>query len=99
MVQLLKKFDWNWVSVVGSDDEYGQMGQQQFSSMANDESICVAYEGLIPVYSDPEQAVKEILNRIVDAKVGVVVVFSHSKPARDFFKEVNSLNATLWVIL
>ncbi len=58
MVQLLKMFDWNWVSVVGSDDEYGQMGQQQFSSMANDESICVAYEGLIPVYSDPEQAVK-----------------------------------------
>ncbi|KAL0180709.1 hypothetical protein M9458_023115, partial [Cirrhinus mrigala] len=78
MVQLLKEF---------GDDEYGQKGQQQFSSMANEESICVAYQGLIPVYSDPEQAVKEILNRIVDAKVGVVVVFSIPKAARDFFIE------------
>uniref|UniRef100_A0A8C1IW17 Taste receptor type 1 member 3 n=1 Tax=Cyprinus carpio TaxID=7962 RepID=A0A8C1IW17_CYPCA len=80
------------------DDEYGQKGQEQFSSMANEESICVAYQGLIPVYSDPEQAVKEILNRIVDAKVGVVVVFSLPKPARDFFIEVIKRNMTgVWV--
>nr|BBE15826.1 taste type 1 receptor 3-2 [Cyprinus carpio] len=98
MVQLLKEFGWNWVSVVGSDDEYGQKGQQQFSSMANEESICVAYQGLIPVYSDPVQAVTEILNRIVDAKVGVVVVFSLPKPARDFFAEVIRRNMTgVWV--
>ncbi|XP_051769379.1 taste receptor type 1 member 3 isoform X1 [Ctenopharyngodon idella] len=98
MVQLLKEFGWNWVSIVGSDDEYGQKGQQQFSSMANEESICVAYQGLIPVYSDPEPAIKEILSRIVDAKVGVVVVFSLPKPARDFFIEVIKRNITaVWV--
>ncbi|XDV51232.1 hypothetical protein PO909_020153 [Leuciscus waleckii] len=98
MVQLLKEFGWNWVSVVGSDDEYGQQGQQQFSSMANEESICVAYQGLIPIYSNPEPMIKEILNRIVDAKVGVVVVFSLPKPARDFFIEVIKRNITaVWV--
>ncbi|RXN23067.1 taste receptor type 1 member 3-like isoform X3 [Labeo rohita] len=98
MVQLLKVFGWNWVSVVGSDDEYGQKGQQQFSSMANEESICVAYQGLIPVYSDSEQAVNEILNHIVDAKVGVVVVFSTPKPAREFFIQVIKRNMTaVWV--
>lgn len=90
MVKLLKEFGWNWVSVVGSDDEYGQKGQRQFSSMANEESICVAYQGLIPVYSNPEETIKEILDRIVEAKVGVVVVFSLPKPARDFFTEVKS---------
>lgn len=89
MVQLLNEFGWNWVSVVGSDDEYGQKGQQQFSSMANDASICVAYQGLIPVYNNPESTIKEILDRIVEAKVGVVVVFSLPKPARDFFIEVS----------
>lgn len=88
MVQLLTQFGWNWVSVVGSDDEYGQQGQQLFSSMANEESICVAYQGLIPIYTNPEPMIKEILDRIVDAKVGVVVVFSLPKPARNFFIEV-----------
>ncbi|XP_052465223.1 taste receptor type 1 member 3 [Carassius gibelio] len=98
MVQLLKEFGWKWVSVVGSDDEYGQKGQELFSSMANEQSICVAYQGLIPVYSDQEQTVKEILSRIEDAKVGVVVVFSSPKPARDFFIEVIKRNMTgVWV--
>ncbi|XP_067287906.1 taste receptor type 1 member 3 [Pseudorasbora parva] len=98
ILQLLKEFGWNWVSVVGSDDEYGQKGQQQFSSMANEASICVAYQGLIPVYSDPEPTIKEMLNRIVDAKVGVVVVFSVPKAARDFFIQVIKRNMTaVWV--
>ncbi|KAA0707507.1 Taste receptor type 1 member 3 [Triplophysa tibetana] len=98
MVKLLKVYGWNWVSVVGSDDEYGQKGQRQFSSMANEESICVAYQGLIPVYSNPEETIKEILDRIVEAKVGVVVVFSLPKPATDFFIEVIKRNMTgVWV--
>lgn len=98
MIQLLKQFGWNWVSVIGSDEEYGQMGQQQFSSMANDESICVAYQGLIPVYSDPGPTIQDMLNRIVDAKVGVVVVFSIPIPAKAFFTEVIKRNITaVWV--
>ncbi|XP_055040994.1 taste receptor type 1 member 3 [Misgurnus anguillicaudatus] len=98
IVQLLNQFQWNWVSVVGSDEEYGQSGQQLFSSMANDGSICVAYQGLIPVYSDPKPMITEILDHIVEANVGVVVVFSLPNPARDFFTEVIRRNMTgVWV--
>ncbi|XP_030634149.1 LOW QUALITY PROTEIN: taste receptor type 1 member 3 [Chanos chanos] len=98
MVQLLKEFHWNWVAVVGSEDEYGRKGQQQFSSVAGERSICVAYEGVIPIYSDPVPVVTEILQNIVMTKVGVVVVFALAEPAKVFFTEVIRRNMTgIWV--
>ncbi|KAM9535019.1 taste receptor type 1 member 3 isoform 1-T1 [Salvelinus alpinus] len=98
MVRLMNRFQWNWVAVVGSEDEYGRQGQRQFSTLAAESSICVAYEGLIPIYSDPQPVVREMLDRITESKVGVVVVFSLSQPARAFFTEVIRRNLTgVWV--
>ncbi|KAL4622541.1 taste receptor type 1 member 3 [Arapaima gigas] len=98
IVELMKEFGWNWVAVVGSDDEYGKQGQIQVSSLAANNSICVAYEGLIPVYSDPESMVSEILDGIQNAEVGVVVVFALSSPAQAFFSQVIQRNMTgVWV--
>ncbi|KAI4899621.1 hypothetical protein NFI96_030397 [Prochilodus magdalenae] len=95
MVQLLKEFSWNWVAVIGSDDDYGKQGKQQLSSMAVEEGICVAYEGLIPVYGDPVPVIREILEAINETKVGVAVVFSVSQATAAFFKEVIKMNMKL----
>lgn len=92
---LLKEFNWNWVAVVGSEEEYGQQGVQEFSKAASNKSICVAYQGLIPVYTDPEPVVKTIIDNIENTKVGVVVVFSLPLPAQVFFKEVSKANVGL----
>lgn len=89
MVQLLQEFGWNWVAVIGSDETYGKQGQQQVSQNAADGGICVAYEGLIPVYEDPVPTISEILDGIVEAKVGVVVVFASSTASAAFFAEVS----------
>ncbi|KAM6980697.1 taste receptor type 1 member 3 [Aplochiton taeniatus] len=105
MVQLMLEFDWNWVAVVGSDDEYGRQGQRRFSSMAVERSLCVAYEGLIPLYSDPGPVIVDILKRIEESHVQVVVVFALSDPAAIFFQEVIKQNmsgvwiaSTAWVL-
>uniref|UniRef100_A0A3Q3WB43 Taste receptor type 1 member 3 n=1 Tax=Mola mola TaxID=94237 RepID=A0A3Q3WB43_MOLML len=88
MVLLLLNFDWNWVAVVGSEEEYGQQGVQEFSKIAANKSVCVAYQGLIPVYTDPEPVVKTIIDNIIATNVEVVVVFSLPGQAQVFFKEV-----------
>lgn len=89
MAFLLKEFNWNWVAVVGSEEEYGQQAVQDFSKTADHMSICVAYQGLIPVYTDPAPAIETIINNILSTNVQVVVVFSLSVPAENFFKEVS----------
>uniref|UniRef100_A0AAY4CUY2 Taste receptor type 1 member 3 n=1 Tax=Denticeps clupeoides TaxID=299321 RepID=A0AAY4CUY2_9TELE len=98
MVRLLKEFNWNWVAVIASEDEYGTQGQQQFSSMAADQSICVAYEGLIPIYTDPIPAIRDIIEHIRGTNVGVVVLFALTQSATAFFTEVIKRNlSAVWV--
>ena len=94
---LLREFNWNWVAVVGSEEEYGQQGVQQFSKIAEKMSVCVAYQGLIPVYTDPLPAIRTIINNILATNVGVVVVFSLAEPAETFFKEVRQCGTTRYI--
>ncbi|XP_068567823.1 taste receptor type 1 member 3 [Cebidichthys violaceus] len=98
MVLLLKEFDWNWVAVVGSEEEYGQRGVQEFSKTAENMSVCVAYQGLIPVYTDPEPAIDTIIKNIQATEVKVVVVFSIADQVEVLFKEVIRRNVTaVWI--
>lgn len=94
MVQLLQEFGWNWVAVIGSDETYGQQGQQYVSQEAANGGICVAYEGLIPVYEDPVPTIREILDGIVQTKVNVVVVFATATASASFFQEVSWKHTT-----
>lgn len=89
MVLLLERFNWNWVAIVASEEEYGQQGVQEFSKIAANKSVCVAYQGLIPVYSDPTPMIKTIVDNIIATKVEVVVVFSLPQQAEEFFTEVS----------
>ncbi|KAM8916512.1 LOW QUALITY PROTEIN: taste receptor type 1 member 3, partial [Spinachia spinachia] len=98
MMLLLKRFKWNWVAVVGSEEEYGKAGVQEFSKLAENTSVCVAYQGLIPVYTDPKSAIDTIINNINATNVSVVVVFSIGDPAEVFFKEVIKRKVTaVWI--
>ncbi|CAJ1050516.1 taste receptor type 1 member 3 [Xyrichtys novacula] len=98
IVLLLNEFKWNWVAIVGSEEEYGQGGVQEFSKIAENKSVCVAYQALIPVYTDPGPAVLTIIDNIVAASVKVVVLFALPKPAETLFKEVIRRNLTgVWI--
>ncbi|XP_005943707.1 taste receptor type 1 member 3 [Haplochromis burtoni] len=94
IIKLIEEFGWNWVAIVGSDEEYGQQGVQMFTKLADNTSVCVAYQGLIPVYTDPEPAIETIIGNIKETKVGVVVVFTLPEQSEIFFKEVIRSNLT-----
>nr|XP_056721421.1 taste receptor type 1 member 3-like [Euleptes europaea] len=90
MVKLLTFFKWNWIAVVGSDDEYGREGLSLLSSMAASAGICIAYEGLIPAdVSIPnlEETLELAIQSINKTNVNVVILFSNDRPVRAFLKE------------
>ncbi|MEQ2166248.1 hypothetical protein GOODEAATRI_025945 [Goodea atripinnis] len=89
MVHLMNRFNWTWVAVIGSEEEYGQRGVQQFSKVAENMSVCVAYQGLIPVYTDPGPAIQTIINNIKTTQVKVVIVFALAEQAAFFFQQVS----------
>ncbi|XP_077112476.1 taste receptor type 1 member 3-like [Ranitomeya variabilis] len=101
MVALMTIFKWNWIAAVASDDDYGETALRQFSSFAMASGICLAYEGLIPTYlstSDTSTAIEEILDKIVQADVEVVLVFASLTQSVALFKEVIARNMTrVWI--
>ncbi|XP_073511349.1 taste receptor type 1 member 3-like [Phyllobates terribilis] len=101
MVTLMTFFKWNWIAAVASDDDYGETALRQFSSVGMASGICLAYEGLIPTYlstSDTSTVIEEILDKIEQTDVKVVLVFASLTQSIALFKEVIVRNMTrVWI--
>lgn len=77
MIQLLVRFNWTWIALLGSDNSYGLAGMQSLSQQAPDYNICIAYQGVIPEYTrDTEQVMRNMVDNILKTKVTTIVVFS-----------------------
>ncbi|XP_055984308.1 taste receptor type 1 member 3 [Sorex fumeus] len=103
MVALLRALHWNWVAALGSDDEYGRQGLSLFSSLASTQGICVAHEGLVPLpgpASTPQLGpVLDLLHRVNQSRVQVVVLFASPLAARSLFTHSTQqkLSSKVWV--
>ncbi|KAM5140360.1 taste receptor type 1 member 3-like [Mantella aurantiaca] len=101
MVDLMTRFKWNWIAAVASGDDYGETALQQFSSSAMGKGICVAYEGLIPKItssSETSAVIEDILDKIAQADVNVVLVFASLSQSIALFQEVIVRNMTkVWI--
>ncbi|KAM4652125.1 taste receptor type 1 member 1-like [Discoglossus pictus] len=98
MLHLLKKFNWTWIAIVGSDDAYGRNGLKSLNTLLVNNGICVAYQGIIP-YNTNLTEIRQMVGNIMQTKVKVTVVFSTYVLAKAFFEEVVEANVTemVWV--
>ncbi|XP_044133498.1 taste receptor type 1 member 3-like [Bufo gargarizans] len=101
MVTLMTFFKWNWIAAVASEDNYGETALQQLSASGMSSGICIAYEGLIPTYlstSETIAVIEDILYRIEQTDVKVVLVFASLTQSVALFKEVIVRNMTrVWI--
>ncbi|XP_001496162.2 taste receptor type 1 member 1 isoform X1 [Equus caballus] len=100
MVLLLQSFGWVWISLVGSDDEYGQLGVQALENQGTQQGICIAFKGIVPSSARPgDDSMWNMMSRLDWARTTVVVVFSSRQPARVFFESVvlANLTAKVWI--
>ncbi|XP_034393423.1 taste receptor type 1 member 1 [Cyclopterus lumpus] len=100
MIQLLRRFNWTWIALLGSDNSYGLAGMQSLFKQAPHYGICIAYQGVIPSYGDDTfQTMRNIVESIQKTKVNTIVVFSSKSKVRDFFPFVIEQNVTgkVWI--
>uniref|UniRef100_A0A8C4NPC1 G-protein coupled receptors family 3 profile domain-containing protein n=1 Tax=Eptatretus burgeri TaxID=7764 RepID=A0A8C4NPC1_EPTBU len=68
-------FDWAFVGVLGSDNDYGHNGISQFVSEAEQEGTCIAFRETMPKEFDADDLVRfDLLN---ETKAKVLLVFSN----------------------
>ncbi|XP_060115585.1 taste receptor type 1 member 3-like [Heteronotia binoei] len=79
MVQLLRKFHWNWVAALASDDEYGRRALELFVQLALTRETCVAYEAILPSAQTQRERWKQLItitSQLVEAAINTTVVFA-----------------------
>lgn len=100
MIQILVRFNWTWIALLGSDNDYGLQGMQSLSQQASHYGICIAYQGIIPSFSeDKVQTMRTMVDSILTTKVNTIVVFSSKSKLRRFFPFVVERNVTdkVWI--
>ncbi len=100
MIQLLIRFKWTWIALLGSDNAYGRQGMQSLAQQAPHHGICIAYQGLIPSYGDDTiQTMRNVVSNLLTTKVDTIVVFSSKSKLRGFFPFVVERNVTgkVWI--
>ncbi|XP_012732631.2 taste receptor type 1 member 1 [Fundulus heteroclitus] len=100
MIQLLVRFNWMWIALLGSDNDYGLQGMQSLSEQASQYGICIPYQGIIPTASEETaQTMRNMVDNILKTKVNTIVVFSSKTKFHDFLPYVLERNVTekVWI--
>ncbi|XP_029433915.1 taste receptor type 1 member 1 [Rhinatrema bivittatum] len=97
---LLRHFNWTWIAILGSDNDYGRKGMQSLYDLTDEFDICVAYQAVIPSSADGQEAeMKHIVSNLAQYEVQVVVVFATKNLAKVLFEVTIQENATQMVWL
>lgn len=100
IIQLLMYFNWTWIALIGSDNDYGLEGMQSLYEQAPNYGICIAYQGIIPSLTDSTaQTMRNMVEGILKTKVNTIVVFSSKSKLSGFFPFVIEQNVTnkVWI--
>lgn len=100
MIQILVRFNWTWIALLGSDNSYGIQGMQGLSQQASLYNVCIAYQAVIPAATDKtKQYMQDMVKNILKTKVNTIVVFANKRRAAGFFPFVIDQNVTgkVWI--
>ena len=100
MIDILKKYKWNYIFAVGSDDNYGKLAISTLKKLAAKNNICVAQDEYISYQTDKtkEQArqIAEKLRNSTHTKV--VVLFTYTVQGALIMKETNKMSVKkMWL--
>lgn len=94
-------YGWDWVGVVYGDDEYGRAAFQSFLRDAEANSVCLAYQEMLPHYSDHSQSIqrmKQVAQQIRSSNAQVVLLILKAELVKVIFKEMIRTNTSrTWI--
>ena len=102
MVDVIRAFDWNFVSTIASDTEYGRSGIDSFKQAVNSQKvyrICIAVDEVFTVRT-PKAKVREIISKIRgQSETKVIVLFAELNDADYFINTAREENLTgyFWI--
>ncbi|KAM4694288.1 G-protein coupled receptor family C group 6 member A-like [Discoglossus pictus] len=101
IVKLIKSFEWNWVGIIASDDDYGRSAMDYLNIYLKEERMCSAFSAIVPSYvehPDVPGEISNIINKLNNSSANVVVVFLKGPIVRKLFEECMKKNISrTWI--
>ncbi|XP_070782144.1 olfactory receptor CB1 [Enoplosus armatus] len=101
VAKLMRHYGWNWVGVVYGDDDYGRAAFQSFFSSAEANSVCLAYQEMLPHYldhSDSMQRIKQVAQQVRSSNAQVILLILKAELVEVLFKEMMRTNTSrTWI--
>ncbi|XP_055356612.1 metabotropic glutamate receptor 3-like isoform X2 [Paramacrobiotus metropolitanus] len=110
IIALLKFYSWHHLSIVYSDDEYGNRGLHELEQLASNHSLCIANKLKMPTVSEYERLYtslalfdvpyEHILKQLLNTDTNIVVIFADYKSAYMLFETVHRLKPSrdfVWI--
>ncbi|XP_069690823.1 metabotropic glutamate receptor 6-like isoform X3 [Periplaneta americana] len=102
MLEILRKFNWTYVSVVHSDNEYGTHGYETLRSLAASYNVCFSAPQRVDKEHFGERGYDIVLDNIVNkTEVRVVVVFadkSTTQKLMDAARHHGVVGRFVWIV-
>ena len=101
MAQFVHHFQWNYVFLIASDDDYGKMGAAAFKTAVKNLSVCIANDEYIAFGSpNSDQQIEDTLFRLKSTvRAQVVIVFSYFDQGERLLKQAEKMELSdrTWV--
>lgn len=95
LIELLVRFKWTWIALLGSDNAYGLQGMQTLSQQSAYHGICIAYQAVLPkLTASNGQALRNMVDAILKTNVNTIVLFSSKSRLVGFLPLVVERNVT-----
>ncbi|XP_069676283.1 metabotropic glutamate receptor 1-like [Periplaneta americana] len=94
MVDIVRKYNWTYVSAVNTDENYGQSGIQAFRELAEKANVCIAKEDSVLSNAEDDMFDSVILKLNEDQNARVVVCFCEGMTVRGLLAATKRLNLT-----
>lgn len=88
MIEMFKRFDWNYIFAIGSDDDYGKLGISELKQKLSNKDICIYKDEYIPYQSSTTATkIEEVIKKIkARSTAKVVVLFLYVDIGRQILK-------------
>ncbi|CAL4121485.1 unnamed protein product, partial [Meganyctiphanes norvegica] len=94
MVDIVRHYNWTYISAVHTDGNYGQSGMQAFKELAEKNNICIAKDDSV-LSNAEDDTFDEVLRHIMeDEQANVVVCFCEGMTVKRLLQAAHRLNVT-----
>ncbi|XP_034556197.1 extracellular calcium-sensing receptor-like [Notolabrus celidotus] len=93
LAALVRRFGWQWIGAIQSDNDYGRNGIQAFTEEVKKHGICIAFVGTI-LRTYPMDKMLDVVEIIKQSTVKVILAFSAEGDFYPLMQEVVKQNIT-----